>query len=140
MNEHDAKLNFTLLPIGNHLLPLDNCESEKSTIGETVDNSDDRYLSNSDIIRKVSFSHTIDDVVREIRYRINRKTKLTASAGIGPNRMLAKIYSDWNKPNGQFKVEFSKEKIIQFMRQLPTRKVLMYTLLVVIDQLMKSKY
>ena len=102
---------------------LDDLENEKSTTGETANNNDDGCLSNSDIIRKVSFGHTIDDVVREIRYKINRETKLTASAGIGPNRMVAKICSDWNKPNGQFKVECNKEKIIQFVRQLPTRKV-----------------
>lgn len=35
-----------------------------------------------------------------IRMRINTATKLTCSAGIGPNRMIAKICSDINKPNG----------------------------------------
>jgi DNA polymerase kappa len=37
-----------------------------------------------------------------IRMRINSATSLTFSAGIGPNRMIAKIGSDYNKPNGQF--------------------------------------
>jgi DNA polymerase kappa len=37
-----------------------------------------------------------------IRMRINAATNITCSAGIGPNRMLAKIGSDYNKPNGQF--------------------------------------
>ena len=35
---------------------------------------------------------------------IFRKTKLTASAGIGPNKLIAKIASDFNKPNGQCEV------------------------------------
>jgi DNA polymerase kappa len=35
-----------------------------------------------------------------IRMRINEATKLTCSAGIGANRMIAKIGSDMNKPNG----------------------------------------
>jgi nucleotidyltransferase/DNA polymerase involved in DNA repair len=35
-----------------------------------------------------------------IRTRVFEATKLTCSAGIAPNRMLAKICSDWNKPNG----------------------------------------
>ena len=35
-----------------------------------------------------------------IRTRVYEETKLTCSAGIAPNRMLAKICSDWNKPNG----------------------------------------
>jgi DNA polymerase kappa len=37
----------------------------------------------------------------EIRKRVNDATNLTCSAGIAPNKMLAKIYSDLNKPNGQ---------------------------------------
>jgi DNA polymerase-4 len=39
-----------------------------------------------------------------IRGLIFRKTKLTASAGIGPNKLVAKIASDLKKPNGQFEV------------------------------------
>lgn len=40
------------------------------------------------------------DLAHEIRTRVVEATKLTCSAGIAPNRMLAKICSDWNKPNG----------------------------------------
>src|SRR6266550_5961617 len=40
-----------------------------------------------------------------IRGLIFRKTKLTASAGIGPNKLIAKIASELNKPNGQFEVK-----------------------------------
>ena len=36
----------------------------------------------------------------KIRERVKETTKITCSAGIGPNRMLAKICSDWNKPDG----------------------------------------
>ena len=39
-----------------------------------------------------------------IRDLIFRKTKLTASAGIAPNKLVAKIASDLNKPNGQCEV------------------------------------
>src|SRR5690606_8597432 len=38
----------------------------------------------------------------EIRDAIREETQLTASAGIAPNKFLAKIASDWNKPDGQF--------------------------------------
>ena len=37
-----------------------------------------------------------------IRDAIREETKLTASAGVAPNKFLAKIASDWNKPDGQF--------------------------------------
>ena len=38
----------------------------------------------------------------DIRNAIREETQLTASAGIAPNKFLAKIASDWNKPDGQF--------------------------------------
>ena len=62
-------------------------------------------------------------VVKEIRQRVQEKTKLTASAGIAPNKMLAKICSDMNKPNGQFFLEPSRESVMEFVRKLPIRKV-----------------
>ena len=65
-------------------------------------------------------------VVKEIRQRVQEKTKLTASAGIAPNKMLAKICSDMNKPNGQFFLEPSRESVIEFVRKLPIRKVSLY--------------
>ena len=44
------------------------------------------------------------DIAKEIRQRIFDETRLTGSAGIAPNKMLAKIASDWRKPNGQFAI------------------------------------
>ena len=41
-------------------------------------------------------------IAQEIRQKIFTSQRITASAGIAPNKMLAKIASDWNKPNGQF--------------------------------------
>ena len=41
-------------------------------------------------------------IATEIRDAIREETHLTASAGIAPNKFLAKIASDWNKPDGQF--------------------------------------
>ena len=43
--------------------------------------------------------------------------------GIAANGMLAKICSDLNKPNGQFYLENTQEKIVEFMKSLPVRKV-----------------
>ena len=56
-----------------------------------------------------------------IRGTIFRKTKLSASAGIGPNKLIAKIASEINKPNGQFEVK--PEDVPAFMRGLPVRKI-----------------
>jgi DNA polymerase-4 len=61
------------------------------------------------------------DIAKEIRQRIFAETRLTASAGIAPNKMLAKIASDWRKPNGQFAV--TPEQIDTFVRDLPVRKI-----------------
>ncbi|MEM6911111.1 MAG: DNA polymerase IV [Verrucomicrobiota bacterium] len=60
-------------------------------------------------------------VAREIRYRIQEETGLTASAGIAPNKMLAKIASDWEKPDGQF--ELRPEEVEAFLRDLPVGKI-----------------
>src|SRR5437016_14190100 len=56
-----------------------------------------------------------------IRGMIFRKTKLTSSAGIGPNKLVAKIASEMNKPNGQFEVR--PEQVQEFMEKLPVRKI-----------------
>ena len=56
-----------------------------------------------------------------IRGTIFRKTKLTSSAGIGPNKLIAKIASELHKPNGQFEV--TPEGVPAFMEKLPVRKI-----------------
>ena len=61
------------------------------------------------------------DIAKEIRKRIFDETRLTASAGIAPNKMLAKIASDWRKPNGQFAI--TPEQIDAFVHELPVRKI-----------------
>lgn len=60
-------------------------------------------------------------VAREIRERIREETRLTASAGIAPNKFLAKIASDWRKPDGQF--EIRPRDIDAFLRDLPIEKI-----------------
>ncbi len=61
------------------------------------------------------------DVAKEIRRRIFAETGLTGSAGISFNKMLAKIASDWRKPNGQFAI--TPEQVETFLRDLPVRKI-----------------
>lgn len=64
-----------------------------------------------------------DDVVTQLRSEVVERTKITISAGIAGNVKIAKIASNKNKPNGQFRVASERTAIIAFMRDLPTRKV-----------------
>ena len=57
----------------------------------------------------------------EIRRAIYLETGLTASAGIAPNKMIAKVASDWNKPDGQLEVRV--EDVDGFMRGLRVAKL-----------------
>jgi DNA polymerase-4 len=52
---------------------------------------------------------------------IREETGLTASAGIGSNKLIAKIASDWNKPDGQFTV--TPGKAADFMKDLTLKKI-----------------
>jgi DNA polymerase-4 len=61
------------------------------------------------------------DLARELRKRIRDETGLTASAGVAANKMLAKIASDWRKPDGQFAI--TPDQVPDFMRDLPVRKL-----------------
>src|SRR5207247_8759548 len=60
-------------------------------------------------------------LAREIREKIFRRTKLTSSAGIGPNTLIAKLASEINKPNGQF--ECNPEEVHECRRDLAGRTV-----------------
>ncbi|MGJ8696124.1 MAG: DNA polymerase IV [Verrucomicrobiaceae bacterium] len=60
-------------------------------------------------------------LAQEIRSRIFEETGLTASAGIAPNKMIAKIASDWNKPDGQLEVKAGE--VDSFMRGLRVGKI-----------------
>ena len=62
-----------------------------------------------------------DLLAQEIRDIIFQKTKLTSSAGIGPNKLVAKIASEINKPNGQ--LEVTPEHVPAFIMRLPVRKI-----------------
>lgn len=60
-------------------------------------------------------------MAKEIREKIFAETGLTASAGIAPNKFLAKIASGWNKPNGQFAI--TPLEISEFVKNLPIKKL-----------------
>jgi DNA polymerase kappa len=64
-----------------------------------------------------------ESVVRQLREEVFEKCKITVSAGIASNAKLAKIGSNKNKPNGQFRLAADRTSIMAFMRDLPVRKV-----------------
>ncbi len=60
------------------------------------------------------------EIAKEIKQKIREETQLTASAGISYNKFLAKIASDWRKPDGLFCV--TPEESLEFIAQLPIEK------------------
>lgn len=59
-------------------------------------------------------------IAEEIRQRIHKEVGITASAGISINKFIAKVASDYNKPNGQKTV--NPEEVISFLEELEIRK------------------
>jgi len=79
---------------------------------------DEAYL---DVSGKAHCQGSASLMAQEIRQRIFDKTGLTASAGIAPNKLIAKIASDWNKPNGQTVI--TPTQIDHFIRSLAVKKI-----------------
>ncbi|MFC0603560.1 DNA polymerase IV [Winogradskyella pulchriflava] len=104
----------------------------------------DRYKEISNRVRKIFYEYTdlveplsLDEayldvtenkkghpsatlIAQEIRQRIFNEVGLTASAGISINKFIAKVASDYNKPNGQKTV--NPEDVLQFLEDLDIRK------------------
>ena len=57
------------------------------------------------------------NVARRVKARILEHTRLTASAGVAPNKFLAKVASGWKKPDGLTVI--SPERVEPFLQQLP---------------------
>lgn len=79
---------------------------------------DEAYL---DVTNSSHFGGSATLIAKEIRRLIQAELGLTASAGIAPNKFLAKIASDWKKPNGQFVIR--PEDIETFMPPLKIEKI-----------------
>ena len=91
------------------------------------------FLEYTDLVEPLSLDEAYLDVTinkkgnpsasvlaQEIRERIFKEVGLTASAGISVNKFVAKIASDFNKPNGQKTVK--PHEVISFLEVLPIRK------------------
>ncbi len=79
---------------------------------------DEAYLDVT--VNKVNLP-TATLVAKTIRQQIREELNLTASAGIAPNKFLAKIASDWRKPNGQFVIQ--PHEVQAFLFPLPVGRI-----------------
>ena len=64
---------------------------------------------------------TATRVARAIRAQIREELNLTASAGVAPNKFLAKIASDWRKPDGLFVIR--PDEVDSFLPPLPVGRL-----------------
>lgn len=60
-------------------------------------------------------------IAQEIRRRVREEVGITISAGIAPNKFIAKVASDWNKPDGQYVV--LPAQVDEFVKALPVKKI-----------------
>ncbi len=79
---------------------------------------DEAYLDVSDHLGEAGSATA---VAREIRRRVREERGLTVSVGVGPNRLIAKIASDFNKPDGLTVVP--PAKVQAFLDPLPVRRL-----------------
>jgi DNA polymerase-4 len=79
---------------------------------------DEAFLDVSDC-QRCKGSATL--IASEIRQRIADTVGITVSAGIAPNKFIAKVASDWHKPNGQCVV--TPARIGEFLQDLPVKKI-----------------
>ncbi len=91
------------------------------------------FLDYTDLVEPLSLDEAYLDVTEnklnypsatiiayDIRRRIYETTGLSASAGISVNKFIAKVASDYNKPNGQKTIV--PEEVLEFLEQLEIRK------------------
>ena len=65
----------------------------------------------------------LEKLMNEIRARIYAAIRVTASSGCAANKMLAKLCSEVNKPNGQYFLQRDKNSILEFLDDLKIRKI-----------------
>src|SRR5712672_3483337 len=79
---------------------------------------DEAYL---DVTENKTGLPTATRVAKTIREQIREELHLTASAGVAPNKFLAKIASDWRKPDGLFVIQ--PEDVDAFLPPLPVGRI-----------------
>jgi len=114
------KLCPNLIFVGTH---FDKYRAESKKIREIFErftplieplSLDEAYL---DVTDCEHFENNATAIAKEIRRLIYSELGLTASAGIAPNKFLAKVASEWRKPNGQYTV--TPDQVLDFVEALP---------------------
>ena len=79
---------------------------------------DEAYLDVSD---SSLYQGSATRIAQMLRAEVEKQTGITISAGVAPNKFLAKIASDWNKPNGLFVI--TPDQMESFVETLPVQKL-----------------
>lgn len=79
---------------------------------------DEAYLDVSD---SSHFNGSATRIAQDIRRRVSNQLHITVSAGVAPNKFLAKIASDWKKPNGLYVI--TPDQVEEFVAHLPVSKL-----------------
>ncbi len=79
---------------------------------------DEAFLDVSDCEQ---FLNSATRIAEALRQQVREEVRITVSAGVAPNKFLAKIASDWRKPDGLFVIR--PEQIADFVAALPVEKI-----------------
>lgn len=79
---------------------------------------DEAYL---DVTHTSAYHNSATLIATAIRHEVKERIGITVSAGVAPNKFLAKIASDWHKPDGLFVI--TPEQVADFMLALPVAKI-----------------
>ena len=74
-----------------------------------------------DVSNCEQFGGSATRIAQDIRRRVSSDLHITVSAGVAPNKFLAKIASDWRKPNGIFVI--TPDQVEDFVAELPVNKL-----------------
>ena len=128
---HSAMASATALKRCPHLILI---PGRMSVYREASRQMHEIFADYTDLIEPLSLDEAFLDVTasprcrgsatliaRDIRRRVADGIGITVSAGIAPNKFIAKVASDWNKPDGQTVV--TPSQIDDFLRDLPVNKI-----------------
>lgn len=79
---------------------------------------DEAYL---DVTESPLHSNSATRIAEAIRQKVRETVHITVSAGVAPNKFLAKVASDWRKPDGLFTI--TPEQVDTFVRDLPVKRI-----------------